>query len=75
MSAKITNIIPDQTFEVILGQIGAIIKVELDNQKTLQTLTEPINVYNSRSSSFNDYEKLMINVSLDSSSNSTFGNS
>lgn len=65
--AEITEIIPEQGFEIVLRQLGAIIKLELDNQKSLQSLSEPINVYNSRITPFAMAEELMINVLLDSS--------
>lgn len=64
--AVITDIIPEQGFEVVRDLISAIIKTELDNQKILQTLSENINVFSGRSSPFQHSEVLMINVLLDS---------
>lgn len=71
MAARITNIIPTQAFEVVRDLIGAILKLELENQKTLQLeaqmeFDEDINVYVGRLTPFNYSEQLMINVSLDS---------
>ena len=64
--SKITGIIPKQGFEIVRDLVGAILKVELDEQKILQGLTDEINVYNSRSTPFHQSEKIMINVSTDS---------
>ena len=65
--AEITEIIPEQGFEIVLRQLGTILTIELENQKTLQSFDEPISVYNSRTEPFNESEELMINVLLDSS--------
>ena len=58
--------IPKQNFEIVKETIGAVLKTELDSQKAKQTLTDNINVYIERSSSFSQSENLMINVLLDS---------
>jgi len=65
MSAKIEEIIPEQGFELVLNIIGVILTTELENQKELQNLDDPLNIYNSRSTPFGQSEELMINVSYD----------
>ena len=57
--------IPKQGFEVVRDAIAAIIKTELDNQKTLKTLSDNIKVFSGRSAGFNQSEQLMINVLVD----------
>lgn len=66
MAAIITHIIPVQNFELVRDLIGAIIKVELENQKVLKTLSEDINVYQERTTPFSNAEELAINVLLSS---------
>lgn len=58
--------IPKQGFEVVRDLIGAVLKTELENQKTLKGFTEPLNIYTGRSTPFQHSEILMINVLLDS---------
>lgn len=70
-SHKIEEIIPTQNFEIIRDIIGAILTVELENQKTLQGFSYPINVYSGRSTPFQDSEKVMVNVSCDSGNYNT----
>jgi hypothetical protein len=65
---RITQIIPKQGFEVVRDLIGAILKVELDHQKSLQNLPNENNIYVGRSTPFNQSEELMINVTIDSAS-------
>lgn len=69
MSALISNIIPVQGFELVRDEIGRILKVELENQKTLNpsVITEDINVYSERITPFSNSEELAINVLLTSS--------
>lgn len=64
--SKITGIIPQQGFEIVRDVIGAVLKTELEAQKIRQSLTDEINVYISRANPFQQSEKLMINVLLDS---------
>lgn len=64
----INNIIPSQGFEIVRDAIGAILKLELDKQKSLQNLPDKNNVFIGRSTPFAHSEKLMINVSTDSAS-------
>ena len=65
--ALIENLIPEQNFEIVRDVVGAILKTELENQKVLQPtrFSEDINVFNSRSTPFQQSEILMINVSTD----------
>ena len=58
--------IPKQGFEVVRDAIGAILKIELDSQKTLKSLVDENNVFIGRSTPFQQSEKLMFNVLLDS---------
>ena len=67
----ITNIIPQQGFEIVRNLIGSVLKTELENQKLLASTTPnpidfPLNIYVGRSTPFNQSEQVMINVSLDS---------
>lgn len=64
--ALITDIIQQQGFEKVRDAIGAILTLELANQKVLQGLQEDINVYVGRSVPFQQSEGFMINVLLDS---------
>jgi hypothetical protein len=62
----INQIIPQQGFEVVRDVIGAILKIELEKQKELQLLNDDINVFIGRNTPFQQSEKLMFNVLLDS---------
>jgi hypothetical protein len=64
--SKINQIIPKQGFEIVRDLIGSILKIELENQKTLQKLPDEINIYSNRLTPFQASEKLMINCSIDS---------
>jgi hypothetical protein len=64
--AIITSIIPRQNFELIGENIGAILKLELENQKTLQNFADPVNVFSERLDAFDKAEEIMINVFFDS---------
>lgn len=66
MAALLNNIIPTQGFEFVRDSISAILKTELENQKTLQGLLENLNVFSGRSTPFQQSEILMINVLVDS---------
>lgn len=68
----INGVIPAQGFEIVRDLVGAVLKTELEKQKTLQNLTNDISVFNSRSTPFAHSEKLMINVLLDSADYGTF---
>ena len=63
---RIAEIIPQQGFEIVRDAIGAVLALELKNQKKLQGLSEPFNVFNARSTPFHQSEILMVNVLLDS---------
>lgn len=58
--------IPESSFEKVRDAISAILKLELENQKILQPLTDEILVYSGRCTPFAHSEKLMINVLVDS---------
>lgn len=59
--AKITDQIPEQNFEIIRDQIGAILTLEL----AAQDVTQDIKVWTERFISFNQSELPAINVSFD----------
>ena len=65
--AIIKNIITKQNFEHVNERIVEILKLELENQKTLQGFQDPVNVYNERLDAFNHSEVLMINTMFDGS--------
>lgn len=67
MSALIEIPIPVQGFELVRDEIGRVLKVELENQKTIKSLEEDINVYVERSIPFTNSEQFMLNVLLVSS--------
>lgn len=62
----INTSIPTQGFEIVRDTIGAVLKIELEKQKTLKGFDYPINVYTERSAPFDQTEEVMIMVSLDS---------
>lgn len=64
----ITVSIPKQGFEIARDAIGAILATELTAQKKLKQFTHPINVFVGRSAQFQQSEKIMINVLVDSAS-------
>jgi len=64
--ALITTIIPKQNFELVNERIGAILKLELEEQKTLQAFAEPVNVFSERLDPFDKSEEVMVNVFFDS---------
>ena len=66
MAAIIDHAIPSQGFELVRDLIGAILKEELENQKTLQNLPEEIQVFSERTTPFGNEEELAINVLLSS---------
>jgi hypothetical protein len=65
MAAIITEIIPAQNFELAARQIGEILTVELDNQKTLQSLPENHTVFLERITSVDKTEEVVVNVLFD----------
>jgi hypothetical protein len=72
MSALITNIIPPDNFELVRDAIGAILLLELTNQKTLQNFAEEIVVYQERIKQIQADESLYINVLFDSATYSQY---
>ena len=65
MPVLITEAIPKQNFEACGEQIGAVLTLELDNQKVIQGLTDTIKVYHERGVPYDKAEGVMINVQLD----------
>jgi hypothetical protein len=61
----ITESIPRQGFEIVSEQVGAILAVELANQRTLQNLLNNHEVYHERTSPYDKSEDVMINVMFD----------
>ena len=72
MSALITNIIPAAGYMLVRDAIGAMLLLELTNQKNLQSFEETITVYKERIKPIQADESLYINVLLDSATNSQF---
>lgn len=70
----ITEQIQPQGFEIVRDAIGAILKTELEAQKSMPNsrITEEINIFTGRSTPFQQSEKLMINVLCDSANYSNF---
>ena len=69
MPALINTIIPKQAFEIVRDLIGGILVLELQNQISLQSeLSGELNLYVGRMTPFQQSEKLMINVLVDSAS-------
>lgn len=66
MIPKITSVIPKQNFVIVREQIGAILFLELENQKALQDFYYPINVYSEYSGGIGIEDEININVSLSS---------
>lgn len=69
MPPIITESIPRQNFDLVGEAIGAILTLELDNQKTLQSLPEEISVFNGRITAIDKTEEVLINVNIDSAGN------
>jgi hypothetical protein len=72
MPALITNIIPPDGFELVRDAIGAILLLELQNQKTLQGFSEEVTIYQERIKPIQTDEDLFINVLLDSATYSQY---
>jgi len=68
----ISSNIPVQGFEIVRDAIGAILKIELENQKALKGITLPIDVFIGRSTPFHHSEVLMLNVHCENSNYSHF---
>ena len=64
MSAKITEIIADQSFEILTKEVGAILLLELENQKTLQNYDIDLGIFIERMIPISDSEDVVVNVSL-----------
>lgn len=68
MSALITNIIPPDNFELVRDAIGAMLLLELTEQKSLAgpAFPEDVNIYRERIKPIQADESLYLNVLLDS---------
>lgn len=60
--ALITEIIPQQGFEIVRDRLGAILFTEISNQITLQSLDDTFECYIDRSTAYDKSEDVMINV-------------
>src|SRR6478736_6758867 len=70
MAAIINEIIPQQSFEIVLNKIGVILFEELTKQKELVPENDDFAVYIERLESYDNSEDVMINVSLSNISQS-----
>lgn len=64
MAAIINEIIPQQSFEIVLNKIGVILFEELTNQKVLVPANDDFEVYTERLAPYDNSEDVMINLSL-----------
>lgn len=64
MSAKITETIQSQAFEVLTQTIGAILLLELTEQKTIQSYDMDLGVFIERIEPIDKSEDVVVNVSL-----------
>jgi hypothetical protein len=66
MSAKITEIIAEQSFEILTKEVGAILLLELDNQLNLEVCSSSIDlgVFIERIEPVDKSEDVVVNVSL-----------
>jgi len=64
MSAKITEIIVEQSFEVLTETIGAILLLELTNQKELHCIDFDLEAFVERIEPIDKSEDVVVNVSL-----------
>lgn len=64
MSAKITEIIQDQGFEVLTQTIGAIMLLELTEQQSIQSYDMDLGVFIERIEPIDKSEDVVVNVSL-----------
>ena len=65
MAILITEPIPKQGFEIVGEQLGAILKIELEGQRTLKNMQDVFDVYSERTSPYDKGEGTMVNVLLD----------
>nr|WP_299067171.1 hypothetical protein [uncultured Allomuricauda sp.] len=61
----ITEEIPKQGFEIVGEQVGAIVAMEIENQRTLKNLSESLGMFYERDSPYDKSEKVMINTRYD----------
>jgi len=66
MPAQILGAIPKSGFEIAIDQIGAILLVEIANQKTIQgsALPEALNIWKERLIPYDSADQVLINVHL-----------
>lgn len=74
--AIITEEIPKQGFEIVGEQLGAIITMEIANQRFIKNLTESLGMFYERDSPYDKSEGVMINTRYDGTNfdNRTQGN-
>lgn len=68
----ISEQISSRGFEIVRDAIGSVLKTEMDAQKVLQSLPDENNIFIGRNTPFNQSEKLMINIMLDSAGYGSF---
>lgn len=69
MSALIINSIPEQNFELLTKQLGAILFLEVSHQNSLLTSGYDIGTFIERQSRIDQSEEIVINVSFNSAQN------
>lgn len=63
MASIITEIIPQQSFEIVLNRLGAILLEEISNQVQVQALPDDVEIFIERMEGFDKSEDIVINVS------------
>lgn len=72
MNPIISELIPQQGFEIVRDMIGAILKIEIENQKTLSNQQNPnsfqedVRIFQERLSPIGESDEVVINVQLSS---------
>jgi hypothetical protein len=72
MNPIISELIPQQGFEIVRDMIGAILKIEIENQKTLSnqqtpnSFQEDVRIFQERLSPIGESDEVVINVQLSS---------
>mgnify|MGYP000970290934 CR=1 FL=1 len=64
MTALITNKIPEQSFELITKQLGAILLCELEKQNELNCTKYDLGVFLERQEPYDKSEDVVVNISL-----------
>jgi hypothetical protein len=73
MSSLINEILPQSGFEIVKIKIGNILFHELNNQKSMQPFSYPVNVFVDRMIPFDKKEVCVVNVRLESINKSNHG--